>query len=190
MDLVREQIRIAEGHPLSFSQEDLSIRGHAIEIRVYAENARAGFLPDTGTLHRYAPPTGPGVRVDDGVEEGQEIPIHYDPMLSKLVVHAPNRDAAIDRCIRAIDEYEVAGVYTTLDFGRFAIDHEAFRSGKFDTHFVDAHFTPEVLERDSDMTDKEIAALAASLMGRSTPNKTELAPGSAGRSPWRKRAQA
>ena len=190
VDLVREQIRIAEGHPLSFSQEDLSIRGHAIEIRVYAENARAGFLPDTGTLQRYAPPTGPGVRVDDGVEEGQEIPIHYDPMLSKLVVHAPNRDAAIDRCIRAIDEYEVSGVYTTLDFGRFAIDHEAFRSGKFDTHFVDAHFTPDVLERDSDLTDKEIAALAASLMGQSTPNKTASAPVGAGRSPWRKRAQA
>ncbi|MGB0249651.1 MAG: acetyl-CoA carboxylase biotin carboxylase subunit [Flavobacteriales bacterium] len=190
VDLVREQIRIAEGHPLSFSQEDLSIRGHAIEIRVYAENARAGFLPDTGMLHRYAPPTGPGVRVDDGVEEGQEIPIHYDPMLSKLVVHAPNRDAAIDRCIRAIDEYEVSGVYTTLDFGRFAIDHETFRSGKFDTHFVDAHFTPEVLERDSDLTDGEIAALAASLMGQSTPNKTASAPVGAGRSPWRKRAQA
>ena len=190
VDLVREQIRIAEGHPLSFSQEELSIRGHAIEIRVYAENARAGFLPDTGTLHRYAPPTGPGVRVDDGVEEGQEIPIHYDPMLSKLVVHAPNRDSAIDRCIRAIDEYEVSGVYTTLDFGRFAIDHEAFRSGKFDTHFVDAHFTPEVLERNSDMTDKEIAALAASLMGRSTPNKTASAPVGAGQSPWLKRAQA
>jgi propionyl-CoA carboxylase alpha chain len=109
-------------------------------------------------------------------------------MLSKLVVHAPNRDAAIDRCIRAIDEYEVSGVYTTLDFGRFAIDHEAFRSGKFDTHFVDAHFTPDVLERDSDLTDGEIAALAASLMGQSTPNKTASAPAGGGRSPWRKRA--
>ena len=190
VDLVREQIRIAEGHPLSFSQDDLSIRGHAIEIRVYAENARAGFLPDTGTLHRYAPPTGPGVRVDDGVEEGQEIPIHYDPMLSKLVVHAPNRDAAIDRCIRAIDEYEVSGVHTTLDFGRFAIDDEAFRSGKFDTHFVDAHFTPDALERGSDLTDEEIATLAASLVGQSTPNKTASVASGAKRSPWRKRAQA
>ena len=111
-------------------------------------------------------------------------------MLSKLVVHAPNREAAIDRCIRAIDEYEIAGMYTTLDFGRFAIDHDAFRSGKFDTHFVDAHFTPEVLERDSDLTDAEVAALAAGLLGKSSPGRTASAQYSAKRSPWRKRAQA
>jgi len=188
VDLVREQIRIAEGHPLSFIQADLSIRGHAIEIRVYAENARAGFLPDTGTLRRYAPPTGPGVRVDDGVEEGQAIPIHYDPMLSKLVVHAPNRDAAIDRCIRAIDEYEISGVFTTLDFGRFAIDHEAFRSGHFNTHFVDAHFTPNSLERNSGRTDGEIAKLATGLLAQSSkthnaPIVTEVRTSS----PWRQR---
>ena len=190
VDLVREQIRIAEGHPLSFSQDDLSIRGHAIEIRVYAENTRAGFLPDTGTLRRYAPPTGPGVRVDDGVEEGQEIPIHYDPMLSKLVVHAPNREAAIERCIRAIDEYEVAGVYTTLDFGRFAINHEAFRSGQFDTHFVDAHFTSASLERSSDLSDVEIAQLAAGLAGKASKGANASVGSAAKRSPWRKRAQA
>ena len=190
VDLVREQIRIAEGHPLSFKQEDLNILGHAIEIRVYAENARAGFLPDTGTLHRYAPPTGPGVRVDDGVEEGQEVPIYYDPMLAKLVVHAPDRASAIDRCIRAIDEYEVAGVYTTLDFGRFAIDHEAFRSGQFDTHFVDAHFTPESLDRNSALTDEELASLAVGLIGKTS---TSPAPPSqqtgSGTSPWRDRAK-
>lgn len=190
VDLVREQIRIAEGHPLSFKQEDLNILGHAIEIRVYAENARAGFLPDTGTLHRYAPPTGPGVRVDDGVEEGQEVPIYYDPMLAKLVVHAPDRASAIDRCIRAIDEYEVAGVYTTLDFGRFAIDHEAFRTGQFDTHFVDAHFTPDSLDRNSALTDKELASLAVDLIGKTS---TSTAPPSqqtgSGTSPWRDRAK-
>lgn len=191
VDLVREQIRIAEGHPLSFTQADLSIRGHAIEIRVYAENARAGFLPDTGTLSRYAPPTGPGVRVDDGVEEGQEIPIHYDPMLSKLVVHAPNRDAAIDRCIRAIDEYEISGVFTTLDFGRFAIDHEAFRSGQFNTHFVDAHFTPNSLERNSGRTDGEIAKLATGLLALSSKTQnTPIAPAVRTSSPWRQRSKS
>ena len=130
------------------------------------------------------------MRVDDGMEEGQEIPIHYDPMLSKLVVHAPNREAAIDRCIRAIDEYEVSGVYTTLDFGRFAIDHDAFRSGKFDTHFVDAYFTPDVLERDSDLTDAEVAALAVGLLGKTATGRTAPVPSGAKRSPWRKRAQA
>ena len=190
VDLVREQIRIAEGHPLSFKQEDLNILGHAIEIRVYAENARAGFLPDTGTLHRYAPPTGPGVRVDDGVEEGQEVPIYYDPMLAKLVVHAPDRASAIDRCIRAIDEYEVAGVYTTLDFGRFAIDHEAFRSGQFDTHFVDAHFTPESLDRNSALTDEELASLAVGLISKkSTSPAPSLQQTGSGASPWRDRAK-
>ena len=190
VDLVREQIRIAEGHPLSFKQEDLNILGHAIEIRVYAENARAGFLPDTGTLHRYAPPTGPGVRVDDGVEEGQEVPIYYDPMLAKLVVHAPDRASAIDRCIRAIDEYEVAGVYTTLDFGRFAIDHEAFRSGQFDTHFVDAHFTPESLDRNGALTDGELASLAVGLIGKTStsPAPPSQQTGSV-TSAWRDRAK-
>jgi propionyl-CoA carboxylase alpha chain len=190
VDLVREQIRIAEGHPLAFTQKDLSIRGHAIEIRVYAENARAGFLPDTGTLRRYSPPSGPGVRVDDGVEEGQEIPIYYDPMLAKLVVHAPDRASAIDRCIRAIDEYEVAGVYTTLDFGRFAIDHEAFRSGKFDTHFVDAYFTPESLERRDSLSDEDIAQLAAGLFSQA--DRTAAAPSQAAPpsgSPWRERSK-
>jgi acetyl-CoA carboxylase biotin carboxylase subunit len=192
VDLVREQIRIAEGHPLSFSQEDLSIRGHAIEIRVYAENAREGFLPDTGTLHRYQPPTGPGVRVDDGVEQGQEIPIHYDPMLAKLVVFAQDRESAIDRCIQAIDAYEIAGVSTTLDFGRFAIDHPAFRSGKFDTHFVEEHFKPEFLDRSADLTAEELAELAAALVQRTKHSAAPSAQPSnqhPARGLWRKRAK-
>ena len=90
VDLVREQIRIAEGHPLSFGQEDLSIQGHALELRVYAEDVPGGFLPSTGTLTRYRPPVGPGIRVDDGVEEGGEVSMHYDPMLAKLCAHGPH----------------------------------------------------------------------------------------------------
>jgi len=192
IDLVREQIRIAEGHPLSFSQEDLSIRGHAIEIRVYAENAREGFLPDTGTLTRYQPPSGPGVRVDDGVEQGQEIPIHYDPMLAKLVVFAQDRQSAIDRCIQAIDAYEIAGVSTTLDFGRFAIDHPAFRSGKFDTHFVDEHFRPECLDRPSDLSTADLAELAVAMVQRGKRPATGSAqPSDQSVNPklWRQRAK-
>ena len=169
IDLVYEQIRIAEGHPLSFSQEDLEIRGHAIEVRVYAENAAAGFLPDTGVLSRYVPPTGPGIRVDDGVEEGQEVSIYYDPMLSKLVVHGPTREAAIERCIQAIDDYEITGVATTLQFGRFAINHPAFRSGDFDTQFVDTHFTPEQLHREVRCSDSELAALTVGLIHQQRP---------------------
>ena len=167
VDLVREQIRIAEGHALSFRQDELEIRGHAIEVRVYAEDASAGFLPTTGTLLRYSPPSGPGVRVDDGVEEGQEIPIHYDPMLSKLVVHGHNREAAIERAIMAIDEYEITGVSTTLDFGRFAIDHPAFRSGKFDTHFVKNYLHEGALERQIPLSDEDVAELVVALMGKS-----------------------
>jgi acetyl-CoA carboxylase biotin carboxylase subunit len=136
VDLVREQIRIAEGEPISFKQEDLRINGHAIEVRVYAEDPANNFLPDIGTLRRYVRPQGPGVRVDDGYEEGMDIPIYYDPMISKLIVWADNRDAAMDRMIRAIDEYLIVGCETTLGFCRFVMNHEAFRSGRFDTHFV------------------------------------------------------
>jgi propionyl-CoA carboxylase alpha chain len=111
-------------------------------------------------------------------------------MLAKLVVHAPDRASAIDRCIRAIDEYEVAGVYTTLDFGRFAIDHEAFRSGKFDTHFVDAYFTPESLERTDALSDAEIAQLAAGLSRHAVrPSATPSQAAGPSRSPWRERSK-
>lgn len=177
VDLVREQIRIAEGHPISFAQEDLKIQGHAIELRVYAENAAAGFLPATGHLNRYRPPVGPGIRVDDGVEEGADVPIYYDPMLAKLIVHAPTRSAAIDRAIRAIDAYEIHGLPTTLDFCRFAIDHEAFRSGEFDTHFVNDYFTPEVLTRQSELEAEEVAELVRGMMERKSPTASPTAKG-------------
>tara|TARA_Y100000589_G_scaffold311255_1_gene330438 strand:- start:1133 stop:2632 length:1500 start_codon:yes stop_codon:yes gene_type:complete len=191
VDLVREQIRIAEGHPISFSQEDLKITGHSVELRVYAENTGAGFLPDTGVLKRYSPPVGPGIRVDDGVEEGGEVSIHYDPMLSKLITHGPTREAAIDRMIQAIDNYEVVGVKTTLDFGRFACDHEAFRSGNFDTGFVNEHFSPEKLIRDLPVSDDVFAELVTELSLRELSQKSinVRVTSSYERSPWRNRAE-
>ena len=185
VDLVREQLRIAEGHPLAFAQDDLRLGGHAIELRVYAEDTAAGFLPSTGTLTHYLPPAGPGVRVDDGVESGQEVPIYYDPMLAKLVVHAPNRDAAIARMLRAIDEYAIGGVATTLDFGRFAVDHPAFRSGKFDTHFVRDCYVPEVLDRSGLLEDAAVAVLAGGYTDAG--NRRPSAPAAAvpeGQSGW------
>ncbi|MFZ1676573.1 MAG: acetyl-CoA carboxylase biotin carboxylase subunit [Saprospiraceae bacterium] len=139
LDLVAWQIRIAEGNPLTLQQKDLMIDGHALELRVYAENALKGFSPSTGKLIRYRHPTGNGIRVDDGYREGLEIPIHYDPMISKLIVHAPSRQEAIEKMSRAIDEYQIHGVDTTLAFGKFAINHPDFVSGNFDTHFVDQH---------------------------------------------------
>lgn len=161
-DLVKEQVKVALGEKLSFKQEDLSINGHSLEVRVYAEDPKNNFLPDIGKLERYVLPQGPGIRVDDGFAQGMEIPIYYDPMLSKLVVHAENRDAAIQRMINAIDQYRIVGVETTLDFCRFVMEHKAFRSGKFDTHFVADHFKPEFLT-DMRKDEVEVAALVAAL---------------------------
>ena len=166
LDLVKLQIRVAEGEKLPFTQDELRINGHAIEIRVYAEDPMNNFLPDIGTLTTYRPPQGPGVRVDDGFEEGMEIPIHYDPMIAKLITHGTTRDEAINRMERAIDDYAIAGVETTLPFCRFTMGHPAFRNGKYDTHFVRDHFRPELLEA---LTEEEAmaAALVAAEMVRS-----------------------
>ncbi|HQS04937.1 MAG TPA: biotin carboxylase, partial [Daejeonella sp.] len=160
IDLVKEQIKIARGEKLSFKQEDLKIRGHAIEVRVYAEDPANNFLPDIGRLQTYITPKGPGVRVDDGFEQGMEIPIYYDPMIAKLVTYGKDRTEAIERMIRAIDEYRITGIQTTLAFGKFVMQHEAFISGKFDTHFVGKYFLPEYLS-----TENEEEAMIAALIG-------------------------
>ena len=160
-DLVREQILVAEGNPLSFSQEDLKINGHAVEIRVYAEDPKNNFLPDIGKLVTYRRPQGPGIRVDDGFEEGMDIPIYYDPMIAKLITHGETRQDAIDRMIRAINEYRITGIQTTLDFCRFALEHEAFVSGQFDTKFVERYFTPDKLEPVFSEEEKELLAALA-----------------------------
>jgi len=163
VDLVKEQIRVAMGYELSFSQSDLQINGHAIEVRVYAEDPLNNFLPDIGVLTTYQTPKGPGVRVDDGFEEGMQIPIYYDPMIAKLVVHGSNREEAMDRMLRAIEEYRITGVATTLSFCSFVLKHEAFRSGHFDTHFVKSYFRPEFLSN-YHHNDSIVAALIASRM--------------------------
>lgn len=162
LDLVKLQIRVAEGEKLPFEQQDLKIIGHAIEVRVYAEDPTNGFLPDIGTLTTYRPPQGPGVRVDDGFEEGMTIPIQYDPMIAKLITHGATREEAITRMERAIDDYAISGVETTLGFCRYVMGHEAFRSGKYDTHFVRDHFSQDSLEGTDD-AEKRVAALVACL---------------------------
>ena len=187
IDLVKEQVRVARGEELSFKQEDLEINGHSIEVRVYAEDPANNFLPDIGRLSTYRRPQGPGVRVDDGFEEGMDIPIYYDPMISKLITHGKDRTEAIGRMIRAIDEYHIAGVETTLPFCRFALQHDAFVSGKFDTHFVKNYFDPSVLKAE----DSEEAVVAALVAGSlySSERQTETASnGEAGQnvSGWRK----
>lgn len=163
IDLVKEQINVARGEKLSFGQDDLKINGHSLELRVCAEDPANNFLPDTGKLETYQPPKGPGVRVDDGYEQGQDIPIFYDPMIAKLVVHAATRDEAIDRLCRAIDEYYVKGIKTTLGFGKWAVQTEPFKSGNFDTKFIEKYFTPDKLNSD-DTDANEVAALLSSFV--------------------------
>lgn len=160
-DLVREQINVARGEKLSFTQDDLRINGHALELRVCAEDPANNFLPDTGRLETYQPPKGPGVRVDDGYEEGMDIPIFYDPMIAKLVVHGATRDEAIDRLCRAVDEYYIRGIKTTLGFGKWAVQTEPFRKGNFDTGFIGKYFKPEYLVQDDEDINKVAALLSA-----------------------------
>lgn len=174
IDLVKEQVKVARGEKLSFSQEDLKINGHALELRVYAEDPTNNFLPDIGRLTKYKKPEGPGVRVDDGFEEGMDIPIYYDPMISKLIVHAATRELAINRMKRAIKEYEILGVKNTLNFGTFVMNHEAFISGKFDTHFVKEHFKPEYLSHENEDEMKVAAMLASHIFKNASKDDSKL----------------
>ncbi|HXD91764.1 MAG TPA: biotin carboxylase, partial [Bacteroidia bacterium] len=162
LDLVKEQIRVARGEKLSYKQEYLKINGHAIEVRVCAEDPKNNFLPDIGKLVTYRTPKGTGVRVDDGFEEGMDIPIFYDPLIAKLIVHGKDREEAIERMLRAIDEYQITGVSTTLQFCSFVLKHKAFTSGKFDTNFIKNYFKPEMLDT-STKQEAEIAALFGSI---------------------------
>lgn len=189
IDLVAEQLRIAEGQPLSFTQESLKMEGHAIELRVYAEDPSNNFLPDIGTLHVYRRPFGMGIRVDDGFEEGMTIPINYDPMLSKLVVYGPDREAAMKRMVEAIEQYEVVGVATTLGFGKYVMQHEAFTSGNFDTHFVEQHFDPaDLVEALSPEEAQLLGIVAEKVMNQELGMQHgQQAASKAPLSPWRLR---
>ena len=159
LDLVEQQIRVARGEKLAFSQEDLKINGHAIELRVCAEDPRENFLPSVGLLTTYRPPLSmEHVRVDDGIEEGMEVPIYYDPLLAKLITWGETREEASRRLIDAIDNFEIEGVATTLPFGKFVLKHEAFITRQFDTHFVKHYFTPDKLDN---VDEAEIAATLA-----------------------------
>lgn len=142
-DLVELQIRVARGEVLPIKQEDLKIKGHAMELRVYAEDPLNDFLPSVGNLEVYRLPVGDNIRVDNGFEEGMDIPIYYDPMLAKLITYGATRAEAIEEMLKAIAHYYIEGIETTLPFGTFVFEHEAFRSGNFDTHFVKKYFSPE-----------------------------------------------
>jgi propionyl-CoA carboxylase alpha chain len=160
VDLVELQIRVARGEALTIKQEDLEINGHAMELRVYAEDTLNDFLPSVGHLDIYQLPVGEGIRVDNGFEQGMDIPIYYDPMLSKLITYGKTREESIALMLKAIENYKIEGVETTLPFGKFVFEHEAFRSGKFDTNFVKKYYSPEILKIQK-AKEAEIAALLA-----------------------------
>ena len=186
VDLVKEQIKIARGEKLSFSQEDLSIQGHSLEVRVYAEDPMNNFAPDIGTLKRYTLPDSVGVRVDNGFDEGMEIPIYYDSMLSKLITYGKDREEAISRMKRAIQDYTIAGVKTTLPFALFVMDNEHFISGNFDTHFVKTHFTVPTVLDNSNEEEAQIAALLAQYLHKENTSITSVEAQSENVSNWKK----
>ena len=146
LDLVEQQIKIAMGEKLAFTQEDLKINGHAIELRVYAEDPYENFVPSINTLEKYRLPEGEGIRVDNGYREGDQVPIYYDPMLAKLTVHATTRKAALKKMLSAIGQYEIEGIASTLDFGAFVMAHPDFISGNFDTNFVNKNWNPDEIK--------------------------------------------
>ncbi|WP_035756173.1 acetyl-CoA carboxylase biotin carboxylase subunit [Hugenholtzia roseola] len=194
VDLVKEQIRIAEGNALPFQQDDLKIEGHAMEVRVYAEDPANNFLPNIGKVEHYKIPQGIGVRVDDGFEAGMQVPIFYDPMIAKLITYAPTRQEAIERMVRAIDEYEISGIETTLPFCKFVMQHQAFQSGAFDTKFVERYFKPEYLskglEKEAQTELEKVAALVALMLFENPQEDSTAAtlPQTAKGSNWKKRS--
>ncbi|NGX83889.1 acetyl-CoA carboxylase biotin carboxylase subunit [Aequorivita sp. KMM 9714] len=160
LDLVEQQINVANNEKLAFSQEDIKIKGHAFEVRVYAEDPLNNFMPSVGKLEVYRPPSGENIRVDDGFTEGMQVPIQYDPMLSKLITYGKTRNAAMQRMLEAIANYDVQGVSTTLPFGKFVFEHEAFRSGNFDTNFVKKYYSEDKLKAINE-EEAKVAALFA-----------------------------
>ncbi|MBL7844600.1 MAG: acetyl-CoA carboxylase biotin carboxylase subunit [Cyclobacteriaceae bacterium] len=185
IDLVKLQISIAEGEKLPFKQEELTMHGHAVEVRVYAEDPANNFMPDIGKLKTYQRPQGNGIRVDDGFEQGMTIPIYYDPMIAKLICHAETRELAMDKMIRAIDEYEITGLETTLGFCKYVMQHKAFRSGQFDTKFVEKYFKPEVLAS-TPQEDEELLAVVLSTIAEPKPVAKETTIAGGTESKWRK----
>lgn len=172
LDLVKEQIRIAWGELLGYTQNDLDIKGHSFELRVCAEDPANNFLPEIGTLQTYVTPQGFGIRVDDSFEAGMTIPIQYDPMIAKLITFGKDREEARLRMIRAITDYQISGIETTLSFGKFVMQHPAFISGQFDTGFIAKHFKPEMLNQDN-KTDSEMIAIAASVFHQNERNSKQ-----------------
>ncbi|HEX9105602.1 MAG TPA: ATP-grasp domain-containing protein, partial [Longimicrobiales bacterium] len=162
LDLVQWQLRIAGGEAFPMGQEQIRLDGHALECRITSEDPANGFLPSTGRIDGMALPGGPGVRWDGGIAEGYEVSLFYDPMLAKLIVHAPTREAAIDRMARALDELRIMGIETSAPFHRRVMREPEFRAGRIDIKYLDRH--PELLAAAPSEDAVSAAALAAALL--------------------------
>lgn len=173
IDLVKEQIRIAFGEELGFSQNDVRMRGHAIECRIYAEDPYNNFAPSPGLIRNLMLPSGPGVRNDNGVYSGYTVPLHYDPMLSKLITVGIDRNEAIQRMRRALREYRVDGIQTTIPFYFAMMDNESFRAGDFDTGFIDRYLA-ELTHRSVPDQYIEAAIAVAAIRALEESEKTVL----------------
>jgi acetyl-CoA carboxylase, biotin carboxylase subunit len=202
LDLVREQLRVAAGLPLSFAQQDVQFRGHAIEVRVSAEDPFNRFLPATGTIAALREPAGPGVRVDSGAYAGMAVPLYYDPLLAKLIVWGSDREEAVRRLARALDEYTIAGVRTTLGFARWLVRQPRFLAGDFSTDFVAEAWHPEQEVAAADartpgvngavppaLDPEQVAMLAAALaaqdLGQVARSRQDTSDQDSGGSRWR-----
>ena len=174
LDLVKEQISVASGNKLSFKQDELKIHGHALECRIYAEDPANNFLPSTGLILSYSPPSGPGVRVDSGFDNGSQITVHYDPLISKLVCWSDTRKSAIDRMLRALSEYIIGGLITNISFLKIIFDNPAFRKGDININFLNNDFMNSMkkFEKNKDMKEleKTAAIFAAVLKSNSSVN--------------------
>jgi acetyl-CoA carboxylase biotin carboxylase subunit len=186
LDLVHLQIRIAQGEPLPFTQQEIQLRGHAIECRIYAEDPENGFFPSPGRITRLLQPGGPGIREDSGIYEGWVVPMDYDPMLSKLIAYAPTRDLAIARLLRAIDEYVIGGIRSNLGLFRRILNDAGFRSADIDTSYLDRLLASQQAPATSDANHEDIAALAAAIFeqnrGAAPPAPIQQAASSAWKS--------
>jgi acetyl/propionyl-CoA carboxylase alpha subunit len=189
MDLVRRQIEIASGTPLPFSQAEISRRGHAIECRIYAEDPENSFMPSPGKVLLCQSPEGPGVRYDQGVYTGFEVPVHYDPILSKLVVWAEDRPSACARMIRALKECVILGVKTPIEFLLDVVSSNAFQAGDLHTCFIEEHFP----EWKPDQAANDAAAIAFVVHDQMAPSVVAPVQGSGHEvdwaSPWQRLGQ-
>jgi acetyl-CoA carboxylase biotin carboxylase subunit len=176
IDIVKEQIRIAEGYKLSFTQKDLKINGHAIECRIYAEDVDNNFIPSTGQIRYHRLPNGIGVRIDTGIDLLSDVSVYYDPLLSKVIAWGITRDAAITRMNRILSEYKIAGVLTNIPALKWTLKQPVFLDGLFDINFVDKYFMPLIPDKWKNELDNgyvDIASIVASLLKN---QKSELNP--------------